>query len=99
MLVPGRHPHRAAPAACHAGFTLFEVAISLILVSIGVVSVMMVYPMGIRTQLLARYQLYAAAKAEEMVESFNCAHNANPAIDAEGLGPWDVTVAYRSQAW
>ncbi len=81
------------------GFTLFEVSISLVLVSVGVVSVMMVYPMGIRSQLLARYQLYASAKAEEMVESFNCSHNANPAIDAEAMAPWDVPVAYRSQAW
>jgi hypothetical protein len=80
------------------GFTLFEIAISLVLVSIGVISVMMVYPMGIKTQLLARYQLYAAAKAEEMVESFNASHNANPAIDAEGIGPWDVPVAYKTQA-
>jgi hypothetical protein len=81
-----------------SGFTLFEVAISLVLVTVGVISVMMVYPMGIKTQLLARYQLYAAAKAEEMVESFNASHNANPAIDAEGIGPWDVPVAYKTQA-
>jgi len=54
--------------------------------------------MGIKTQLLARYQLYASAKAEEMVESFNASHNANPAIDAEGIGPWDVPVAYKTQA-
>lgn len=80
------------------GFTLFEVAISLVLVAVGVISVMMVYPMGIKTQLLARYQIYAAAKAEEMVESFNASHNANPAIDAEGIGPWDVPVAYKTQA-
>ena len=88
-----------ASGRVRSGFTLFEVAISLVLVSIGVISVMMVYPMGIKTQLLARYQLYASAKAEEMVESFNASHNANPAIDAEGIGPWDVPVAYRSQAW
>lgn len=80
------------------GFTLFEVAISLVLVAVGVISVMMVYPMGIKTQLLARYQLYASAKAEEMIESFNASHNANPAIDAEGIGPWDVPVAYKTQA-
>ena len=86
-------------SAPRRGFTLFEVAISLVLVSVGVISVMMVYPMGIKTQLLARYQLYASAKAEEMVESFNASHNANPAIDAEGIGPWDVPVAYKTQAW
>jgi hypothetical protein len=89
--------HHSGPASRY-GFTLFEVAISLVLVSIGVISVMMVYPMGIKTQLLARFQLYASAKAEEMVESFNASHNANPAIDAEGLGPWDVPVAYKTQA-
>jgi hypothetical protein len=86
------------PLTARRGFTLFEVAISLVLVAVGVISVMMVYPMGIKTQVFARYQLYAAAKAEEMVESFNASHNANPAIDAEGFGPWDVPVAYRTQA-
>ncbi|MBA3936721.1 MAG: hypothetical protein H0X38_04610 [Planctomycetes bacterium] len=81
------------------GFTLFEVAISLGLLAFGVVSVIMLFPMGIRAQQLARFQLYAAAKAEEMVECFSTTHNANPAIDVEAYDAWDVPVGRRSLAW
>ncbi len=86
-----------SPLAC--GFTLFEVALSLGLLAFGVVSVIMLFPMGIRSQQLARFQLYAGAKAEELVECFNATHNANPAIDTEAPNAWDVPVSYRSQEW
>ncbi len=91
------HTNFRDPVRC--AFTLFEVSISLAIVTVGVVSVMMLFPIGLQTQLHARYLLYASAKAEEMVESFNNAHNANPAIDTEGFGPWDVPVAYKTQSW
>jgi hypothetical protein len=81
------------------GFTLFEVAISLVIVSFGVVSILMLFPVGIRVQMNARFQIYAAAKAEEMIESFNCSSNGNPAIDTEGCMPWDTSGGYRAQAW
>jgi hypothetical protein len=82
-----------------AGFTLFEVCISLMIVAIGVLSVLILLPAGLKAQQLARFQLYAAAKAEEMVECFVNTHNANPAIDTEAFEAWDVPVSYRSQAW
>ncbi len=48
-------------------FTLFEVALSLALVSIGIISVLMLMPMGIKAQQLSRYQLLAAAKAIDIM--------------------------------
>ena len=87
------------PRPLRRGFTLFEVAISLVLVSFGVVSVLMLFPVGIKAQEMARFRVYAACKAEEMVETFNATTNANPAIDTEGLMPWDTAGAYRAQAW
>lgn len=71
-------------------FTLFEVALSLALVSFGVISVLMLLPTGIKAQQMARYQILASAKALEMVEAFNTTHNANPAADVEANAPWNV---------
>ncbi len=95
----GDHGTVGTNAAPRRAFTLFEVSLSLALVSFGVISVLMLFPTGIRAQQLSRFQIYAAAKAEEMVESFNTSTNANPAIDTEGLMPWDTAGAYRAQAW
>jgi hypothetical protein len=83
--------------ALHLGFTLFEVAISLGLVAFGVVSVLMLFPSGLKAQQMARFQIYAAAKAEEMIEQFNCVQTSNPAVDSEGLEMWDQPVSYRAQ--
>lgn len=49
------------------GFTLFEVGISLVIVSVGVLSVMMLMPVGIKAQQMARFQLLASAKAIEIM--------------------------------
>ncbi len=81
------------------GFTLFEISISLALVAFGVVSVMMLYPVGIKTQLMARYQILASAKAEEMVQLFNASGNQSHSDEHEGLGPWDVPLAYRAHSF
>jgi hypothetical protein len=59
----------------------------------------MLFPVGIKAQEMARFQIYASAKAEEMVESFTSTTNANPSIDTEGLMPWDTSGGYRAQAW
>jgi hypothetical protein len=81
------------------GFTLFEVSISLVLVAFGVVSVLMLFPSGLKAQQMARFQIYAAAKAEEMIEQFNGVQHSNPAIDTEGMAMWDVPVAHKAQSW
>jgi hypothetical protein len=73
-------------------FTLFEVAISLALVSFGVISVLMLLPAGIKAQQMARYQILASAKALELVEAYNATHNGNPAIDVEANAPWNVHI-------
>jgi hypothetical protein len=49
------------------GFTLFEVGISLVIMSVGVLSVVMLMPIGIQAQQMARYQLLASAKAMEIM--------------------------------
>ncbi len=82
-----------------AAFTLFEVAISLGLVAFGVVSILVLFPMGLKAQQMSRFQLYAAAKAEEMVEQFSSAHSDNATADSEGTDCWEAAVGYRSQAW
>jgi hypothetical protein len=48
------------------GFTLFEVAISTVLVTFGVVSVMMLLPSGLKAQQQARYQIHAAVVMQNM---------------------------------
>jgi type II secretory pathway pseudopilin PulG len=81
------------------GFTLFEVAISLVILAFGVVSIMTLFPAGLKAQQLARFQLYAAAKAEEMIEQFNTAQADNATADTEGTDIWQVPSSYRSQTW
>jgi hypothetical protein len=78
------------------GFTLFEVSISLVLVSFGVVSVLMLLPSGIRAQQMSRYQLLASARAMEMIDQFNSSTNANLLMEREGVNPWDTYASYRS---
>jgi hypothetical protein len=82
-----------------AALTLIEIAFSLVILVFGVVSVMLLFPAGLKAQQLARFQLYACAKAQEMIDSFNSSHNANPAIDTEAFAPWEVPVGRRTQAW
>lgn len=95
--VARNQPNTSRPA--RAGFTLFEVSISLVLVAFGVISVLMLLPAGLKAQQVARYQIIAAAKAEEMIESFIATSSSNPAIDSEGIMMFDVPVTYRSMAW
>ena len=100
VLLRYRSPRNAStPGGGSAAFTLFEVALSLGLVAFGVVSVLMLFPLGLKAQQLSRFQLYAAAKAEEMVEQFSGAHSDNATSDSEGTDAWEAAVGYRSQAW
>ncbi|MBA3684805.1 MAG: hypothetical protein H0W72_06135 [Planctomycetes bacterium] len=57
---PARRSGRAAPTL---GFTLTEVALSMLLITIGVLSVMVILPSGIRSQILARDRIVSAALA------------------------------------
>ncbi|MBA3846937.1 MAG: hypothetical protein H0X45_09870 [Planctomycetes bacterium] len=78
------------------GFTLFEIAISLLLLATAVIAAALAFPAGIRVQQNARFRLYAAAKAEELIELSATAYNANPGNDYEGLSGWDVPIAHRN---
>ncbi|MBA3685789.1 MAG: hypothetical protein H0W72_11205 [Planctomycetes bacterium] len=80
------------------GFTLFEVAASLALIAVAVTSVLMLFPVGLKTQLHSRYQLYAAVKAEEMAEAFLQGDTFSAYTDTETPAPWDAPIGYRSQA-
>lgn len=77
------------------GFTLFEVALSLVLVSFSVVSVLVLFPLGIKSEQNARMQIYAAVKAEEIIDSFATSSNTNPTIEVEAPDAWDVPAGYR----
>ncbi len=90
------HIRNAVRMTPREAFSLFEVAISLAIVALSVTSVLLLFPMGVKTQQQARFRLYAAAKAQEMVESFAASHNANSNIDAEAMQAWDVPVGYRA---
>lgn len=92
------HTSSLHPLTRAQGFTLFEVALSLVLVTMGVLSVALLIPQGVKTQTMARYQVLASAKALELVEAYNASHNANPAIDVEAPYAWNVHVSYKTQA-
>lgn len=77
------------------GFTLFEVSISLVLVAFGVISVMMLFPIGIKAEQMARMRIFAAVKAEEILDSFATLPKDNPGIDVEAPNAWEVAVAHR----
>jgi hypothetical protein len=101
-LPPLDAPGAKRPGICaysRVGFTLFEVAISLVIMTFGVICVLILFPNGLKAQQMARFQLYAAVKAEEMVEQFNSAHPDNATTDSEGTDMWEVADTYRAQAW
>ena len=77
------------------GFTLFEVSISLVLVSFGVISVLMLFPQGIKAEQMARMRVIAGMKAQEIIDSFSTSSNANPSTETEAPEPWDVAAGYK----
>ncbi len=80
------------------GFTLFEVSISLAIVTFGVVSVLMLFPAGIKAQQMSRFQILASARAVELIEMFSSATDSNVMMDREGVNPWDTVGSYRAYA-
>ncbi len=96
--MPASRHQRASPRPGprrDAAFTLFEVAISLVIAAFGVVSVLILFPVGIRAEQLARMRIYAGVKAEEIVEEFANASNTSPSIETEAPDSWDVPTGYR----
>jgi hypothetical protein len=91
-------PPSSTPSRSRRGFTLFEVALSLALVTFGVVSLMMLFATGARAQQLSRFQIIASAKALEMIDTFATSTNSNLQMEREGPNPWDTIGSYRSYA-
>lgn len=86
----------------HEGFTLIEIAVSLALVSLAVLTIFLVIPQGIHSQTMVRYKILASAKAQEMVDALRqyhpgMAHDARDQ-DKEGVFPWDTRTTYKSMA-
>jgi prepilin-type N-terminal cleavage/methylation domain-containing protein len=52
------------------GFTLFEVAISLVILAVAILAMALAYPVGIKAQQLTRFKLYAGVKALEILDTF-----------------------------
>ncbi len=96
-MTPSRHSCAALRPATRrsGGFTLFEVAISLVIAAFGVVSVLILFPVGIKAEQLARMRIYAGVKAEEIVEEFANASNTSPSIETEAPDSWEVPSGYR----
>jgi hypothetical protein len=59
------------PRSGRRAFTLFEVAISLLILSAAVLSLLLVFPVGIKAQQNARFQIYANSKVLEMITTFS----------------------------
>src|SRR5688500_17866373 len=100
MGMSGTHDLGATRSATpRRGFTLFEVAVSMAIMTFAILPSVLLFPLGVKAQQMARLRLLAAAKAQEMVETFAAADNANHALDVEAPNPWDVPVGYRSLSW
>ncbi|MDA3959475.1 MAG: hypothetical protein PF961_01700 [Planctomycetota bacterium] len=81
-----------------SGFALFEVAVALLLVAIGVLALAMFLPQAARAQERARFQVYAAAQAVDMVSNFANYPRFHLGMNAEAPEPWDSQVGYSSMA-
>jgi hypothetical protein len=91
---------RTGAARRRGGFTLFEVALSLVLVSFSVVTVMLLIPSGLRSQQKARYALLASTKALEMIEFFSGKSGGERCADFEAVEPWEARpFCYTSTRW
>lgn len=85
---------------CTLGFTLFEVAISLAIMGFAVVSVLMVFPLGLKEQQQARARLLAAAKTMELIEYFAGKSNSERMAEFESTEPWETRpFAYTNTRW
>jgi hypothetical protein len=82
------------------GFTLFEVAISLAIMGFAVVSVLMVFPLGLKEQQQARARLLAATKTMELIEYFSGKSTSERMAEFETPEPWDTRpFCYTNTRW
>ena len=76
-------------------FTLFEVSLSLAIMAFGVVSMLMLFPQGIKAEQMARMRVIAGMKAQEIIDTFANSSNAQPSTETEAPNAWDVAASYR----
>src|SRR5262245_50422612 len=69
-MLPLHYPQGCRDPRMRSGFTLCEIALSLLILSVAVLSSLLVYPIGIKAQHLARYQVYAGVKAVEIMDNW-----------------------------
>lgn len=82
------------------GFTLFEVAISLAIITFGVISVLLVIPSGVKVQQQARMSMLATAKALELVHLFSNKIGGERFGEFETPEPWEARpFCYSSTRW
>ena len=79
------------------GFTLVEVAISLGIVAIGVLTLALFLPIALKGYQQARFQLYADAKVLELIEQFMSWQVYN-FYHPEADQAWDTPTGYRAFA-
>lgn len=97
---PCRHAMADRARRGHAGFTLFEVAISMLLVSLSVISVLMIFPVGLRQQQTVRYQILAATRALQLIDSFAGRSSVERVADFELPRPWEGSgFCYSNTRW
>lgn len=87
-------PHRGSS---ESGFTLVEVAISLGIVAIGVLTLALFLPIALKGYQQARFQLYADAKVLELIEQFMSCQVDN-FYHSEADQAWDTPTGYRALA-
>jgi hypothetical protein len=79
-----------------SAMTLFEIVVSLGLVASAFLIVISAIPVGQRLQEKARFQLYASAKAVDLISSFNTlAPNDVRVAVTSNIGPWEAHANYR----
>lgn len=79
------------------GFTLVEVAISLGIVAVGVLTLALFLPIALKGYQQARFQLYADAKVLELMEQF-MGWQVENFYHPEADQAWDTPTGYRAMA-
>lgn len=80
------------------GFTLFEAAISLLIVAVGVISILVLIPSGLKQLSAQRFRIYAAAVANQLIDVYAHADASQVYVDHEAPRPWDIPIDRRVNA-
>jgi len=78
------------------GFTLFEVAISMAILAMGVTSVLLLLPRAVQTQQYVRCRIFAATTAMHMVDAYAKLPYAYTRQDTEATAAWDTSAGRRN---